>query len=120
MEVWVADINAGSKTQGNGGGTYRAALAAVIILSVLLAAAIIALAVGFMHQYRLYQQDQAPAATTSAVSAAAVQLAPGAHIVSASTDAGKLVLHVQTPAGAQVDVFDLATGRLTSQVKDGH
>ncbi len=48
----------------------------------------------------------------------AVQLAPGAHIISASTDAGKLVLHVTTPSGSEVDVFDLATGQLTSQVKD--
>jgi hypothetical protein len=48
-----------------------------------------------------------------------VTLAPGAHIVSASADAGKLVLHIQTPKGGEVDVFDLASGKLTSQVKDG-
>jgi hypothetical protein len=60
------------------------------------------------------------AATSLATGAAAsIILAPGAHIVSASTDAGKLVLHVQTPQGAEVDVMDLATGRLTAQVKDG-
>jgi hypothetical protein len=110
----VADINAGSKSQG----TYRAALAAVIILSVLMAAAIIALALGFVRQYRLYQQDQAPAAVTGDA-AASLQLAPGAHIVPASTDAGKLVLQVTTPAGSEVDIFDLATGKRTAQVKDG-
>ena len=49
----MADINAGSKAQG----TYRATLAAVIILSVLMAVAILALAAGFVRQYRLYQQD---------------------------------------------------------------
>ena len=93
-------------------------MAAVIILSVLMAAAIIALALGFVRQYRLYQQDQAPAAVTGDA-AASLQLAPGAHIVSASTDAGKLVLQVTTPAGSEVDIFDLATGKRTAQVKDG-
>ena len=110
----MADINTGSKTQG----TYRAALAAVIILSALLVAAIIALAAGFVRQYRLYQQDQAPAGVAGET-AASLQLAPGAHIVSATTDAGKLVLQVVTPAGSEIDIFDLATGKRTAQVKDG-
>jgi hypothetical protein len=98
-------------------GTYRAAMAAVILLSALVAAALIALAVGLARQYRLYQADQ-PAAASMAAAAAGVTLAPGARIVSATADAGKLVLHVQTPRGGEVDVFDLATGKLTSQVKE--
>jgi hypothetical protein len=98
-------------------GTYRAAMAAVILLSALVAAALIALAVGLARQYRLYQADQPVAASMAA--AVGVTLAPGAHIVSASADAGKLVLHIQTPKGGEVDVFDLASGKLTSQVKDG-
>jgi hypothetical protein len=105
---------AGSKASG----TYRAALAAVIILSVLVVAAIVGVVAGFMRQYRLYQQNHAAAPAASSSSAAAVQLSPGAHIVSATTDAGKLVLHVATPSGGEVDIFDLATGRLTAQVKD--
>ena len=92
-------------------------MAAVILLSALLAAALIALAVGLVHQYRLYQADQPVAASLAA--AAGVMLAPGAHIVSATADSGKLVLHVQTPKGGEVDVFDLATGKLSAQVKDG-
>jgi len=110
----VADINTGPKAKA----TYRAALAAVIILSVLMVLAIIALAVGFVRQYRIYQQDRAPAAVTSDAGAS-LQLAPGAHIVSASADAGKLVLHVTTPQGSEVDIFDLATGKRTAQVRDG-
>jgi hypothetical protein len=103
-------------------GTYRAALAAVIILSVLLVAGLIAVAAGFVRQYRLYQaRHPAPMAIAGTVSgaAASIVLAPGAHIVSATADAGKLVLQVQTPQGAEVDVMDMATGRLTAQVKDG-
>jgi hypothetical protein len=109
----VADINTGPKAQG----TYRAALAAVIILSVLMALAIIGLAAGFVHQYRLYQQDQAPAALSRGdLPSVTLRLAPGTHIISASTDAGKLVLHVQTAKGAEVLVLDLATGAPVTQV----
>ena len=49
--------------------------------------------------------------------AATVTLAPGARILSASTDAGKLVLHVATPGGGEVEIIDLASGKLTGQVK---
>ena len=74
---------------------------------------VIAVAIGFVRQYRLYRAHQAgPSA------AAGVQLAPGAHILSATTDAGKLVLHVQTPQGAEVDIVDLASGKLVSRVKE--
>ena len=92
-------------------GTYRATLAAVILLSVLLGLAVIALAAGFVRQYRLYQADQ-----NGPVS---LQLAPGAHIISAATQGGKLVLHVQTPEGGEVEIIDPASGKLVSRVKDG-
>jgi hypothetical protein len=99
-------------------GTYRAALAAVMLLSVLLVAGLVAVAAGFVRQYRLYQAHH-PAPMASADAAVSVILAPGAHIISAATDQGKLVLQVQTRQGAEVDVMDLNTGRLTAQVKDG-
>lgn len=90
--------------------TYRATLAAVILLSALMGLALIALALGFVRQYRLYRADQ-----NGPVS---LQLAPGAHILSATTDAGRLVLHVQTPEGGEVEILDLASGKLVSRVKD--
>ncbi len=108
----MSDIN---QIDPKNSGTYRAARAAVIILSILLVLGVIALAAGFVRQYRLYQARQ-PAPIGAAVR---VTLAPGAHIVSAAAEGGKLVLHVQTPAGDEVDVMDLATGVLTAQVKDG-
>jgi len=49
--------------------------------------------------------------------AASVILAPGARILSATTDSGKLVLHVATPQGNEVEIIDLATGKRTGQVK---
>ena len=107
-----------SKTRS--AGTYRAALAAVIILSLLLVLGVIALVVGFVRQYRLFEADRAGISAAAGVPAAAgMQLAPGAHILSATTDAGKLVLHVQTPQGSEVDIVDLASGRMVSRVLDG-
>jgi hypothetical protein len=46
-----------------------------------------------------------------------ITLAPGSRIISASTDAGRLVLHVATPSGGEVEIIDLASGKLTAQVK---
>ena len=77
----------------------------------LLGLAVIALAAGFVRQYRLHQADQ-----NGPVS---LQLAPGAHIVSANIEAGRLVLHVQTPQGGEVEIIDPASGKLLSQTKDG-
>jgi hypothetical protein len=96
-------------------GTYRAALAAVIILYILLVLGVIGLAAGFARQYRLYQAGGAAPADGAAAS---IRLAPGAHIVSATSDAGKLVLHIQTPEGGEVEIIDLATGKLTGDVKE--
>ena len=92
-------------------------MAAVIILSVLLAAALVAVVFGFIRQYRLLHQTRA--AAPASVSAATVKLPPGAHIVSSSTDGGKLVLHLTTPEGSEVDIFDLASGQRIQQIKDG-
>src|ERR1700761_7682827 len=97
---------------------YRAAMAAVIILSGLLLVGVIALVAGFARQYRLMHAD-APQQAAAVPSAVSLTLGPGAHIVSASSDAGKLILHVATPSGSEVDVMDLGTGKLTAQVKDG-
>jgi hypothetical protein len=80
----------------------------------LLVAGVIGLVAGFARQYRLYQAGGAPAGSV----AASIRLAPGAHIVSATSDAGKLVLHIQTPQGGEVEIIDLATGKLTGDVKE--
>jgi hypothetical protein len=96
---------------------YRRARLAVVILTTLLVLGVVALVVGFVRQARLMMQSHAVRTTLSEGAAAMVTLAPGARILSAGTDAGKLVLHVATPAGSEVDIIDLATGRLTAQVK---
>ena len=78
---------------------------------------------GFIRQSQVLMAARAHAAAPASApgaapgAAAILTLAPGTRIVSASTDAGKLVLHVQTRGGAEVEIIDLATGKLTAQVK---
>ena len=91
----------------------------VIIMSTLVVVALLATVWGFVRQAHIFMAARAreqPMAMAPPA-AAAVILAPGARIVSATTEAGKLVLHVATPSGGEVEIIDLSTGRLTGQVK---
>jgi hypothetical protein len=90
-------------------------LVIVIIMSGLLVLALLGVVWGFIRQSQVLMAARTGAAAPSA--AATVTLAPGVRIISASTNAGKLVLHVQTPGGAEVEIIDLATGKLSAQVK---
>jgi hypothetical protein len=94
----------------------RAAWTMVIIMSVLLAVALLAVVWGFMRQARVLLEERHSQAPPADV-AASLTLIPGAHIVSAQTEAGRLVLRVVTPAGEEVEVIDLATGKLIQQIK---
>jgi len=104
----------------------RVAWAVVIIMSALFVLALLATVWGFVREAHIFMaakatnQATAPAATSAvppAGPAATITLAPGVRIVSATTDAGKLVLHVATPTGGEVEIIDLASGKLTGQVK---
>ncbi|HET7086686.1 MAG TPA: hypothetical protein VFI23_18105 [Rhizomicrobium sp.] len=103
----------------------RTAWVIVIIMSALVVLALLATLWGFIRQAHIFmaakeqarEQVKAPAAEAPAGPAAIITLAPGAHIVSATTDAGKLVLHVATPSGGEVEIIDLSTGKLTGQVR---
>ena len=77
---------------------------------------------GFLRQAHIFMAARSAnhavsSAPAPAGAAAVVTLAPGARIISAATDAGKLVLHVATPTGSEVEIIDLVTGRLTAQVR---
>jgi hypothetical protein len=95
----------------------------VIIMSTLFVLALLGTIWGFVRQAHIFMaaknasQAQSAAAAPAGPAAAVVTLAPGARILSATTDSGKLVLHVATPNGSEVEIIDLATGRLTGQVK---
>jgi hypothetical protein len=98
----------------------RTAWVIVIIMSTLLVLALLGTVWGFVRQAHILIAARATAgahATAPAEAAATITLAPGSRIVSASTDAGKLVLHVATPTGGEVEIIDLATGKRTGQIK---
>jgi len=97
----------------------RTAWVIVIIMSALFILALLGTIWGFVRQSRILMASRAAprAAAVAPAAAAVITLAPGARIVSASTDAGKLVLHVATPSGGEVDIIDLATGKQTGQIK---
>jgi hypothetical protein len=103
----------------------RMAWMIVIIMSTFFVLALLGTIWGFLRQAHIFMaareqsRSAGTAATTAtpAAAAATIILAPGARILSASTDAGKLVLHVATPSGGEVEIIDLASGRLTGQVK---
>ena len=102
----------------------RIAWVFVIIMSTLLVLALLGTIWGFIRQAHIFlaarEHPPAPAPAPADVqtgAAATILLAPGARILSATTDAGKLVLHVATRQGSEVEIIDLATGKLTGQVK---
>lgn len=88
-------------------------------MSALLVLALLGTIWGFMRQAHILMRGRTTenAQPAAGAPAAVITLAPGARIVSATTEAGKLVLHVDTPSGGEVEIIDLATGRQTGQVK---
>ena len=99
----------------------RTAWVLVIIMTTLIVLALLGTIWGFVRQSRIVMAARATAnaesASAAAPAAAVITLAPGARIVSATTEAGKLVLHVDTPSGGEVEIIDLATGKQTGQIK---
>jgi flagellar basal body-associated protein FliL len=118
MPVQQEEVNHKS---GSPATNRRTAWVIVIIMTVLLVLALLGTVWGFLRQAHVFMagKGQAKGETAAPVSpaAAVVTLAPGARIVSATTEAGKLVLHVETVSGGEVEIIDLATGKLTGQVK---
>lgn len=91
-------------------------------MTALLVLALLGTIWGFIRQARILMAAKAPSSAAATIPVAAqpaavITLAPGVRIVSATTEAGKLVLHVDTPSGGEVEIIDLATGKQTGQVK---
>ncbi len=94
--------------------TYRAAKAAVIILSALILIALGALVAGIV----LKMAGKGAAVPAAARSAAfEFALPPGASILSAEVSGDRLVLRVKGPAGEEIDIVDTVTGRLVTRIK---
>lgn len=91
---------------------YLGAKYAVIVLSALIILALIGLVVGTVMKLsgRSTQMFGGGAMTAFA-------LPPGAIILRTETQPGRLIVHVRSPQGDEIDIIDTADGHLVSQVK---
>ena len=88
---------------------YKAAKLAVIILSILIILAVIALLVGGIT--RLGKKTSYIGATST------FQLPPGARIIDMQSQPGRLILRVRDATGEEIDLLDTQDGHLVGQVK---
>ena len=91
---------------------YRFARGAVIILSVLIVIALIALLLGFT-----VRGGGKPAAAASDGETPRVTLPLGSHIVSMDVEQGRLILRTRAFDGEEVDIIDTQDGRLVSRIR---
>ena len=82
---------------------------AVIILSVLIVVAVVALIIGGIVKLG--------GKTGSHVATGNFQLPPGARIVEMQSQPGRLILRVHEARGEEIDILDTQDGRLVGQVK---
>jgi hypothetical protein len=90
---------------------YRGALAAVILLGILIVIALALLVAGFVMRLGGARSREAGAASTQFTAA------PGQRLVSAETSGDRLVVRLSGPAGDEIDVVDLETGRLVTRIR---
>jgi hypothetical protein len=90
---------------------YRAAKMAVIILSVLIILAVIALIVGGIA--KLAGKPKPATLGTGST----FQLAPGARILDMQSQPGRVILRIRTETGEEIDILDTSDGHLVGQVK---
>jgi len=88
---------------------YKAAKMAVIILTVLIVAAVMALIVGGLAKMG--------GKTATHGATATFQLPTGARIGEMQSQPGRLILRVREAQGEEIDIIDTQDGRLIGQVK---
>src|SRR5882762_9133983 len=101
--------NSASQRPENQTPAYKAAKLAVIILSVLIILAVIALVVGGITHLGRKTPYRGATAT--------FQLPPGARIIDMQSQPGRLILRVRDAAGEEIDLLDTQDGHLVGQVK---
>jgi hypothetical protein len=105
----VSDMQAPTGPQDT--PAYKAAKYAVIILSALIILALIGLVVGVAMKL----SGRGPTLSGSG-SGQTFMLPRGAKIVTTDVLPGRLVLHVRSTEGDEIDIVDTETGRLVSRI----
>lgn len=90
---------------------YRGAKYAVIVLSALIILALIGLVAGAVMKL------SGRSTHVMGGSDAAFVLPPGARILSSETQPGRLILHVRSPEGDEIDIINTDDGKLVGRVK---
>lgn len=85
----------------------------MIVLSALIILALVGLVVGSV----LKLAGRSTHALGGSQNAVAFVLPPGAKIVSTESQTGRIILHVTSPAGDEIDILSTDDGHLIAQVK---
>jgi hypothetical protein len=101
------------QTQANPQGTlaYRAAKYAVIVLTALIILALIGLVVG-----SVLKLSGRSTKLLGSGSGQTLALPPGARILFSESQPGRLILHVRSPAGDEIDIVNTDDGKLIGRV----
>ncbi len=108
----MSDINAPADPRSTLG--YRTAKFAVIVLSALIILALIGLVVGAVLKL---SGRSTHVLGGGASNGGAFVLPAGAKIVGTDTQPGRLILHVTSPQGDEIDIVSTEDGHLIAQVK---
>ncbi len=108
----MSDIEAPADPRNT--ATFRAARLAVIVLSALIILALIGLVVGGIMKF-----SGRTARAAGNPNAALFSLPPGAQILTIASEPGRLILHVRSKSGDEIDIVSTEDGRLITKIKAG-
>jgi hypothetical protein len=91
---------------------YRGLLAAVILLGALIVIALGVLVGGLVTRFRGGGRDG-----TASPAPAQFTLAPGNRLVTTDVAGDRLILRLRGPAGDEIDIIDIETGRLVAKIR---
>ena len=92
---------------------YRGAKYAVIILSALIILALIGLVIGVVMKLSGRSTHFADGSQT-------FTLPQGARVLATETQPGRLILHVRSPEGDEIDIISTEDGKLVGRVMSAH
>ena len=90
--------------------SHRLMLAVVIFLGVLIVIAVCIMVAGLLMKFNGHTQPRAADAGMFA-------LPPDARVVEMQSQSNRLILHLRTPAGDEVDIVDVSDGHLIARIK---